>query len=459
MSKLLYTCLLSLVAFIASAENDPLDHSWKTIEAEQTNGIIARFKVRNNPNLTIRDWLSLEIDNQTQQTLFINHAVYSIDCEVYDKKGGKLIKSGRIASRSAADLFDKALDSPLPTSDLSPGMNTSAKFPSTIGALLLSVPDRSKVYVRAMLNLEMQIGGKEGNFTLKWNTIPFDFDWYRPEPTNFSELYHYVDTLLGNPVFSTLQHYELSMLLAQPEIAQGFEAKTLVLALRNRVSKEDGRLAVLYHLNDHFPNHPLLLDYYYLLLRAADPLALEELAIATNIWDDRFLEPLLALYEAGNTGQMVRVMNVLYNQQNKWIDKENIPTIISDLTLYKFDEIIYESPSNLSSRDLLTISVVLDLLGKSGDPKMATVICPFLDEEERILDTGLMLDPNSLELPRPMRVCDNALEAIMRLNKIDMIKTYKKAKFQPPYENGEGEVIISRVRDQLIKSTKKKYCK
>lgn len=438
--------------------NPTVDHSWKTVEIEQKEGITARFKIRNNPNLTIKDWLSLEIDNQTKQTLFINHAMYSIDCEIYDKPGGQLLKSGKIASRNASELFDQALDSPLPMADLKPGINISSKYPSTIGAFLLSVPDRKKVFVKATLNLSMQISGQE-QFILDWEAVAFDFEWFRPEPIEFSQLYQHLDTLLSTPVYSTLQHYELSTLLNQPEIAKGFSPKTLFIALRNRSSKEDGRLAILEFLNKHHADETLLLDYYHLLLQDADPMALQELAIADNIWDDRFLESLIAQYEAGTTGQMVRVMEVLYIHQEQWKNKENIPTILSDLTLYKFDEIIYENPVDLNRHQLLKISLVLDLLGKTGDKKMATIICPFLEEEERILDTGLQLDPNSMELPRPMRVCDNALEALMRLSEMDIIKTYKKAKFQPPYKNGDGEIIISRIRDQLIKGIKKKHCK
>ncbi len=60
-----------------------------------------------------------------------------------------------------------------------------------------------------------------------------------------------------------------------------------------------------------------------------------------------------------------------------------------------------------------------------------------------------------------MRVCDNALEALMRLEKVDIIKRYKKARYRPPYENGEAEIIISRIRDNEIKDfqTNRKVCK
>jgi hypothetical protein len=454
--KLFYTTLLGLFSVLAFASH-PIDHSWKTVEHEQKNGITARFKIRNNPNLTLTDWISLEIDNQTNRTLFINHATYSIDCKVYDKPEGKLLVSGRIASRSVAELFDEALDSPLPTADLDPGLNISSKYPSTIGSFLLALPDQQKVYVKATLNLSMQFIGPE-NFLLQWEQVPFDFEWFRPEAIEISQLYHQLDTLLSNPLSSSLQHYQLSTLLGQPEISKGFEVTTLLSALQKRSGKNDGRLAILQHLNKHFPNDTQLIDYYFTLLQDANPIALQDLSKADNIWDDHFLEPLIQQYEAGTKEQMVCVMRVLYNHQEKWLKKEGIPTILSDLTLYKFENIIYENPRDLNLKELLTAALVLDLLGKTGDPKVSSIICPFLSEDERILKSDLQFDPYSLELPRPMRVCDNALEALMRLNKIDIIKSYKKAKFNPPYENGDGEIIINRIRDHLISSIQKKTC-
>jgi hypothetical protein len=226
--------------------------------------------------------------------------------------------------------------------------------------------------------------------------------------------------------------------------------------LKKRSGKEDGRLAILYHLNDNFNKEQALIDYYFELLKANDNMALEELSSATNIWDDRFLEPLIGQFQSANLGQMHRIMDVLYVHQKSWIKKEGIASILSDLILYKFEMIIYAEPASLSKRELFKASLLLDILGKTGNKEIIPIICPFLNEEERILDTGLVLNPNSMALPRPMRVSDNALEALMRLKNMDLIKAYKKAKFKPPYENGEAEIIISRIRDNMIKDLKKK---
>lgn len=448
--SLLFLLLFTGISLNAlSASIDTSDNPWEVIEEQNINGVSATLKLRGYPSIKVQNWVSIEFDNKTSKALLIESASYSIDCKVYDKKGGKLIKQGRIASRSAAELLDKSLDSPFPMMNLSPGLNVSSRYPSIVGAVLLAVPDQEQVYVEASLNLYAQLAGAE-SFVFNWEEIPFTFIWSRPQPVEFSDLYQHLNQLLAKPVNSSLHHYELLALLSAPEISKGIEIQTLLEALKKRSGKDDGRLAVLYHLNDHFNGEKDLLDYYFELLKAKDNRALEELSLADDIWDDRFLEPLITQYQEASVGQMYRIMDVLYTHQKSWVKKEGISTILSDLVLYKFENIIYEDPASLGKKELFTASLLIDILGKTGNKEVVPIICPFLKEKERILDTGLVLDPNSMELPRPMRVCDNALEALMRLENMDLIKAYKKAKYKPPYENGEAEIIVTRIRDNMI---------
>ncbi len=385
----------------------------------------------------------------------IENAYYTIDCKQFDKKGGKLIKQGKIASRSASELLDKSLDSPFPMIELSPGNNVSSSYPSIVGALLLSVPEQKSSYVEAKLKLHLQLSG-DRQFSIDWQELAFSFDWSRPEPTEFSKLYQQLNQLLENPVYSTLHHYELLALLSVPEISKGIEIKTLLRALKKREGREDGRIAILYHLNDFFNKDLEVINYYTTLLKEKNQTALEELSLAPDIWDEQFLEPLLAQFQDADINQMHRIIDLLYLHQNSWIKSEGIATILSDLILYRFENIIYEEPASLDKYQLRTAALLIEMLGKTGNKEVIPIICPFLDEKQRILDSGLVLDTKSMELPRPMRVCDHALESLMRLRNTDLIKVYQKHKYKPPYENGEAEIIISRIRDNLIKELKKK---
>lgn len=462
-----YTLILLCILCFSGIENTlqasstTSGNTWKTIDEQFINGVTTKLKIRQSPSLKTRDWISLEFENNTAQSLLIENAFYTIDCKIYDQQGGKILKEGKIACRSASELLDKSLDSPFPMIELSPGNNISSFYPSILGSLLLSAPEQSTTFVEAQLQLHLQLKGSEAPFTINWNDLSFAFEWIRPEPLEFSSLYQQLLDLLENPAFSTLHHYELLALLAVPEISKGVNCNTLIDALKKRGSRSDGRIAILYHLNDFFNEDKQVTNYYFDLLKNKNPLALEELTLAPEIWEDRFLEPLIEQYQNSNISQMNRIMNLLYLHQDSWIKADGIPAILSDLILYKFENIIYQMPEELDKHQLLTASLLLDMLGKTGNKEVLPIICPFLDEKERILDTGLVLDPNSMELPRPMRVCDHALEAILRLKEKDLIKVYKKEKFKPPYENGEAEIIISRIRDTLIKNLRKnsKNCK
>lgn len=442
-------------AALANTTVDLSIHPWEIIQEQNINGVSTTLKIRENPSLITKDWISLEFKNTTKQALLIENASYTIDCMVYTKKGGKLIKKGKITSLTSSELLDNSLDSPFPSSDLMPGTSISSKYPSIIGSVLLSAPQQEKIYVEATLKLNLKLSGAK-TFVFNWEEIHFAFEWFRPEPLEFSTLYEGLNHLLENPVYSTLHHYELLAMLSVPEISKGINTPTLLNALKKRNGKEDGRLAILYYLNDHLNDDKAILDYYFELLKKSDPNAINELTRAQDIWDDSFLEPILNQYQNSNLRQMHQLMELLYMHQKSWIKKDGIPAILSDLLLYKHEDIIYKEPSELTKRELYTASLLLDMLGKTGNKEVIPIICPFTYETERILDSGLVLDPNSFELPRPMRVCDNALEALLRLYEKDIIKVYQKEKYRPPYKNGEAEIIITRIRDNLIKDFHKK---
>lgn len=444
-----------LAATIISKANPITDKSWSTVEEQHLGGISMRLKLKANPSLIDTRWISLEFENMTGEAIPVKDVAYHLVYRIYDKKGGKLLREAQLSSRSPAEIIDGAFESPVPVVKLSPGKSQSSRFPSAFGASLLGLPDKTPLYVEATAEVAVELSKiKDLNFA--WKDLHFSFSWTRPEPIEFSALYQRLLELLEQPEYAPFHHHDLYTLLAAPEVSAALTVDQLINALQKRSGKEDGRLAILYHLNERFAKDKKLLDHYTNLLRQQDLQAIADLAEAPEIWDDRFLEPLIQLYQQANTGIMFRVMDVLYSHQSFWIKKEGITKILSDLLLYKYEKIIYETPENLSHQDLLEWSSAVTMLGKTGNKEVIPLLCPFLQCRERVLAEAIQLDFKSMELPRAMRVCDNALEALLRLEEKDLFKVYKKAGYAPPYENGEAEIIIDRIRDNLIKEAKRK---
>ena len=450
---LLFTPLLySFILLSVTNSTDSKD--WEVVYEDQMKGVSVRLKVLESPNLSDTSWIAFEFENHTEKPLIIEDAYYKIDCRVYDSNGNKQVKTGCLTSRSPAEVLDQSFGGPIPTVSLPPGITITTAYPSAFASALIGMPDEEYM-ITSNVNLEIQFKAKKA-FTFKWEDVKFHFNWKRPSAAELAIMKLRLNKLLVYPQVSPYQHHILYTLLSVDEISNDLSIEQLLAALQLRSGKEDGRLAIINFLDQKFNDNPDVLNYYTELLKNKDLQALSDLAEATEIWDNRFLEPLIELYQTGNTGLMFRAMDVLYAHQKFWIKDKSISHILSDLILYKYEHIVYESPDRLSDDNLVIWGMAVSMLGKTGNPEVIPLICPFLDNKSRILDGGIELDPESLDLPRPIRVCDNVLDAILRLQNKNLRKAYEKAGFEPPYYNGEAEIVVSRIRDNMIKNLKKK---
>ncbi len=455
--------LLGLYSILAGARSQYTStdgRNWSTIEEENLGGIAMRLKLLETPSLADQEWISLEFENLGGEVIPIRDAFYEIRYQIYDKKGGKLLREARLSSRSPAEIIDGAFASPVPVVGLTPGHNQSARFPSTFGASLLGFPKNGPLYVEALASVTVKLSKLE-SLNFKWENLTFDFLWHQPPATTLPVLTQRLNQLLAKPEFAPYHHHDLYTLLSIPQLSKQVSSDQLITALEKRQGKEDGRHAILFHLNDQHADTEVVLDFYLQKLREKDLTALIDLAEAADIWDNRFLEPLIALYQEANTGIMFRVMDVLYAHQKDWKNQEGISSILSDLLLYKYEEIIYNTPEQLDASDLLIWSSAISMLGKTGNPEVIPLLCPFMQCQTVVLADELQEDRGSMELPRARRVCDNALEALLRLEGKDLLKAYRKAGYAPPYENGEGDIIIGRIRDEMIRTAlrKKRVCR
>lgn len=428
--------------------------SWDIVYEEQIKGVSIELKILDAPNLSDTSWIALEFENHTDQPLMIEDAFYKIDCRVYESKSNKEVRTGCLTSRSPAEVLDQTFAGPIPTVNLQPGKTVTTAYPSAFASALIGMPaDEYRIDANINLMIKFNVGK---TFTFNWEDIEFDFYWKKSSAAELAIMKLRLNKLLERPEISPYQHHILYTLLSIDDISKDLSVDRLLMALQERSGKEDGRLAIIYFLNQKYNEDKELLTYYTEQLNQKNPQALTDLAEAPEIWDNRFLEPLIELYQSGNTGLMFRVMDVLYAHQKFWIKEEGISSILSDLILYKYEDIIYESPDRLSDENLLIWGMAVSMLGKTGNREVIPLICPYLNNKSRILDGGIVLDPESLDLPRPIRVCDNVLDALLRLQDKDLEKAYRKAGFEPPYSYGEAEIVVTRIRDKMIKDLKKK---
>ena len=105
----------------------------------------------------------------------------------------------------------------------------------------------------------------------------------------------------------------------------------------------------------------------------------------------------------------------------------------------------------MSLEDLKLWGSLASALGKTGDSSAIGIICPFLKSKTELLTRDIIIFTESYTAPRPIRACDIALEAILHLQQKDVSLVYENSGFSPPYWNGEAEIIITRIRDTLIR--------
>ncbi len=443
MRQLFHVLLILVVPQLLIAQKQ----LWLTLEKEQFEDFMLSLEIIHHPSLADKEWLRVSLENKTNKPFSIQKAKYVVDCVVFDQND-KRIKAGTFSSNNPSEFLDNAKYQIIPENFVHPGINHITKYPSAYASSILGVPKDKSYKVQATITLQLDLYAK-GPVSIQWENIQFEFEWFRPSDSMLNTIQQELIELLQHPSIDPYHHHQLSCLLDVEDITEKVRIQDLLTAKNVRFDFQDGKEAILRHLNDKFAQDQLILDHFLTEIKQHNLIALEDLAIATTIWESDFLEPLLTWYENGNLSTRTKIVNVLHPRYEKWKGNPHVTRQLSDILLNDYSDILYAVPDSLSTEDLIFWGSLASLLGKTCDLEAIGILCPFLKNKTEIFNRSIYIDANSLHPPRPIRVCDIAVEAILNLQQANIDQSYRKKGFDPPYVYGEAEIIITRIRDEM----------
>ena len=440
-------CLLicSLWGISIYAQND-----WQLIHAEQKGALDIQLQLKKQINPTQKEWISLEINTKNPEEFSIKKAAYQVQLRAYEGRSEQVIKE---AFFSVVDPIDFMGQDKLPVNysgqHLLPKHIQNRTSISTKIAALLGYPGDKPWTIKMVFSLQLEIQD-DPEIKIHWPEITTIFQWYPPALEDQLAAMEQLNPILYFPPTTPYQEERLTLLLNNPIAKKNLNLSLLLKALQLRNGKNDGRHALIQYLNENHPKEEKLIAFYRKRLFKKDFRALTDLCHAPNIWSDQFLEPIISWFQQGNSGVMIQIMDLMEVHRKDWIKKLGISTILFDLISYRYEDIIHKPHTDLSDRELLVWSSAAQLLAKTEHPEAKAIFTPFLNCKSSIHHKDFRLAPHSMEVPPPLRIADVALEGLLQLKQQQLEELYFSAGYRPPYDEGEAEKVISRIRDGLI---------
>lgn len=370
-----------------------------------------------NPSFAEAEWLKLDIAPARPGQITIDHLRCRMEFDVYEKGTGRFLRGGSFVYSNAGNVERR----PLPSAN-SIGLSVLAS-----GAL--GIPDGSEgEEVVGSVQLELKLKGEE-DLTIIWDNIGFEFDWSAIGDKDKDALAQRLEALLSAPSNAEDDAQLLNTLLHYKPVAQAVGTDGLLAALATRSSNGDGRLAIAHFLDKQKPNDAKVLAYYKAAIAQGDVAAITDISTFKNIWNDDFMGGLVAAFEQKELGAQHRIMDALRTHADSWRDNEDVVERLSAALMDKHGDLLNTPPQHIDDQRFVLWASVASLLGKTNDLGRAPLLCPFLGEKRKVLETdwGEATDA----LPAPRRASDVAAEALFRLAGGEVAERFKQSPAPP----------------------------
>lgn len=409
-----FAATASVVLFLlgsASAQPAlPTDDGRQVVTLVDADRLVVRCSVKKVASLADDDFIRFEFQNDRDHPVVLGSSSgYSISAEVVDLGTGKLkFTTSGMTNGNPAELVYGTLDAPqTPAHQIAipRGTTISATQPSVASARLLKLPSKEGWRVTATVQLRLLVEGHAADDTV---TKSLEFEWRRPDAGGIDHLRARLKHLLHDTM-DVVQTPLIATMLRIPEVGSDIPVSDLLHALDTMRNPFSGRPDIVDILVESHRTAPEVLDYYTDRLKAADYDAIWDLGRGEKdkcIWDDRFIEPLVAVI---TDEQMVNksgrnALDLLDLHADRWASN-----VITRQTLSKA---VTHWPGAHESPPAPPGMPDLKIWAQSHDPKLIPLIVPYLNQKTILHDfkgdARLPINPHVA----PIRTCDSAYNAI-----------------------------------------------
>lgn len=458
--------LLFGIILIAASTAYPDEEDWHSVKVLEHDTLTIHIKVKKRVTMADKDWLCIEFENTREIPFNIKNANCRIESNRFSLKSKKKLSSGGLFSGNDFFLFPQAWDT-TPVADrlIKKGTYRVSQQVCDSAACLLGLPPKEGLLVKARFYISIELAGGKRLETPRKEGVPFEFEWHYPDKAGFIAMKKRFKHILKNPIrwqFSRI----LRAFLDIPEMAKSVTVDELLDALGRRKNTPE-RQSLMVHINKHYPQDKKVIDFFLKRLKDEDWSITRSLCYdGKNIWHKDFIEPLVKIYENRQpiTGKHYRiniwVSRVLYGHRGDWKDDKKIPGRLSAVLL-KHCDFLTKRPEELEKDQMEGWASWARELSLTCDLNMVKYLVPYLDCKVQVCGKPSGLGVGE-RLP-PLRACDTAMEAILRILDENIEEAYKEAgyeynkvmkNFNSNYEEVSGR--MNKIRDGMIQKVKKR---
>ncbi|MFO1078043.1 MAG: hypothetical protein U1E73_10025 [Planctomycetota bacterium] len=345
-----------------------------------------------------------------------------------------------------------------------PGVHRAPEDVSREAAAILFAPPVGGALVQLTLHvrLELEDGGVIETPAAGLGT---ELLWLPAREADGPALRARLRQLLANPEPQSFSHYCILDALLREELARRDLTFDEVAAAieRRQITPGDRRLIArrLHELG--FPRDEVV-AWFVRRLEQNDALVCADLAEAPRrFWADEFVAPLVALHGRAQREWMDSPMRVLDRQQARWAFRPAVTRALLDATLRRDGEALRAEVRALVAGDdpsgplgLEWWARGLDVLGMCRDAAAEPLLLPLLDVQRPLFDWSMLRSPPVDVLPC-YRVCDVALEALLRIRYGDLADGYEA--LAPEARRGKvlmGHEQANALRDRMIAALRRR---
>ena len=382
---------------LALLPTQPKPEEIRTFELCKNDQYTLHVKARQSISMDQTEILWLELENHTGQPLRLrprlellvkaNKQLFPHDYSLYTGHLGEIAEGIRSADHFTA-----------PAGKTTVGRDTLSRH----AAAALGIPKQDQVDVTMVVT--SFIDGKTHQVT-----IPMK--WLRPSAAAIEVLKKELHTLLFEkpPERDEIAQRRLTSLLNSDEVTKDLSLDRLLTALTGRNYQQ--RVFIVNYLLQRHTNDPKVIDFYVQQLAKNDEKVLYDLIISIFMpkpgqlrheqlyfWDERLIEPLIAMFER-DPAKFERAVEILLLHPDNWHTDPKRTARLAAALKKKYPILVRGPWNNLQEQELYDLCRACLWLGKTFDraslPLLKTVLDVTKPEAPRYLGEGAV-HPNAI---------------------------------------------------------------
>lgn len=398
--------------------------------------------VSRDASLANEDWLALEFENRTGQTLFVD-LEFKLEGETFDARTGKPMKSGSLASGQTMDLTGGPRPAILPVGE---PVRLGRRLSQDAGNACMTLADHPHAEVdpvRFVGSARVAVRGvSKAGPSWEGTCDPFEFTWRNPNAREAVGLQARLRAMLKEPSADFSRGRALGALLEVQAVAGAIEIQELCEAIALRSQGQPDLPIILQYVYQRRQPDPQLLESTRAVIQAGDRRLLEPLCNA--LWDDAWAPRLVELFlENPNDTWALRVLD---GHADAWKNDGRTPCRLSDAVRRQFPEVFAVRPGEPFPGSPRLIEIGLTTAAMTHDRRLVAEIKPWLDDVRTNFGEREFSYLATNHYLVNLRVCDAAARALTRLMSLDSdFRTDEKLQaLHPASRHGTGRFITAR---------------